>query len=206
MKKSSSKSKSNAKAKTASKAAKRSSSRKGGKSNASGKSRSESTDVIALILKDHKPIKELIEILKDEEVSFAKKQPAFVEFELALTSHAKAEEESLYVHLKEIDHLVVEGLEGDIEHALADQLMREINDSNGDEDTWMAKVKVLAELVEHHVKEEEKEVFKKVRKDFNTEQRNEIGEMYARLHSEYQENAPENRKYTDRDDLRVQYV
>jgi hemerythrin superfamily protein len=146
---------------------------------------SDSSDVITLILKEHKPIKELILVLKDPEATFEEKEPAFIDFEQLLTSHAKAEEESLYVHMKEVDDLRVEALEGDTEHALADQMIKEVNDSMGDKDTWMAKVKVLAEMVDHHVKEEEKEVFKELRKEFDLDKRVEIGEMYSRLLGEY---------------------
>lgn len=163
-------------------------------------------DISALILRDHKPIKELILILKDPEASFATKQPAFEEFELLLSCHAKAEEESLYVHLKEDDDLRAEGLEGDTEHAIADQLMLEVNQSEGDEDIWMAKVKVLAEVVDHHIKEEEKEVLKKARKEFGAEEREAIGAEYSELLNKYlQENGTEAR-YPDHGELRVEYA
>lgn len=171
-----------------------------------GARKSESGDVVSLILRDHKPIKELILVLKDPDVSISKKQPAFAEFERTLLSHAKAEEESLYIQLKETDDLRTEGLEGDTEHAIAEQLMMEINESKGDDDTWMAKVKVLAELVDHHVKEEEKEVLKEVRKAFDAEKRVEIGEMYSQLLSKYRdENGPQ-KKYSGKENARAEYV
>ena len=179
MKRKSSKSKSNAKSK------KSNASGKNAKSKAGQKSGSESGDIASLILKDHKPIKELILILKDPDVSISEKQTAYAEFEPTLSCHARAEEESLYVYLKQEDDLRIEGLEGDTEHAIADQLMNEINESEGDDDTWMAKVKVLAEIVDHHVKEEEKDVLKEVRKDFSSEERKEIGKVYSRLLNQY---------------------
>jgi len=167
-----------------------------------------SSDIASLILRDHKPIKELILILKDPKASIAKKRPAFSKFERTLTAHAKAEEESLYVHLKQKDHLRVEGLEGDTEHAIAEQLMKDVNESYGDDDTWMAKVKVLAEVVDHHVKEEEKEVLKTVRKDFNAEKRIEVGELYSRLLNKYREEEKDSSKqYSDKKDvMRAAYV
>lgn len=163
-------------------------------------------DIASLILRDHKPIKELISILKDTEVSIAKKRPAFAEFERTLSCHAKAEEESLYIQLKQVDDLRIEGLEGDTEHAIADQLMKEVNESKGDDDTWMAKVKVLAELVDHHVKEEEKEVLKAVRKSFSADKRIEIGEVYSRMLNKYRNENNEPKKYSGNDDMRAEYV
>lgn len=158
------------------------------------KSDSQSREVSALILQDHKPIKELVLILKDSDGSIAKKRPAFAEFERLLSSHAKAEEESLYIHLKQVDHLRPEGLEGDTEHAIADRLMREVNESKGDDDLWMAKVKVLAELVDHHLKEEETEMLKKLPKDLTSEKRIEIGKLYSKLLNKYREEDSEPKK------------
>ncbi len=160
----------------------KSKSKKIGKSLSKGKS--ESNDIIQVILQDHKPLKQLIKILKDSEVEFLEKKPAFEEFAPLLLSHAEPEQESLYVHMKEEDELRAEGFEGDTEHAIASRLIEEINQSS-EEDEWMAKVKVLAELVEHHIKEEENDMFKDVRKELSAEERIAIGEEYIRLRDDY---------------------
>lgn len=139
------------------------------------------SDIIQLILKDHKPIKDLIVILKDPDVSFSKKRPAFEKFAPVLTVHAKSEEESLYVEMKKNKGLRTEAHEGDTEHSIVDQLVQEIKLLTGNEDKWMAKVKVLAELVEHHVKEEESKMLKEVKKEFSAEDRELIGSDYTRL-------------------------
>lgn len=175
------------------------------KKRSQAKTESESGDISSLILRDHEPIKELLSLLKDPDVPFSEKLAAFDEFMPMLTAHAKAEEQSLYVQLKEVSHLRVEGYEGDVEHALAEQLMEEISDSEGDEDIWMSKVKVLAELVDHHIKEEEKEVLKAVRKEFNADERMEIGEMYSWLLSKYKDGKNDQKEY-EREDLRAEYV
>lgn len=167
---------------------------------------SKSNEITALILKDHKPIKELLLILKDPEISIAKKRPAFEEFEKVLTNHAKAEEESLYVHLKQTNELCVEGIEGDTEHEIAERLMSEVNESRDDENTWMAKVKVLAEVVDHHVKEEEKEILKDVRKEFDLEKRNEIGELYSRLMREYEGAYERPKKFSQKEEMRAEHA
>ncbi len=176
--------------------------------NGNGKSVKESNtnEITSLILQDHKPIKELLLILKDPKISFAKKRPAFEEFERVLTNHAKAEEESLYVHLKQEDELCIEGIEGETEHAIAERLMTEVNDSRDDEKTWMAKVKVLAEVVDHHVKEEEKEILKEVRKEFDMEKRTEIGEMYSRLLRKHQNENETPRKLSQKEEMRAEHV
>lgn len=140
-----------------------------------------SSDIISLILRDHEEIKKLILVLKSTKVDITKKRPAYAQFENILSNHAKAEQESLYVHMKKEDKLRPEGLEGDSEHAIADQLIKEIGLIKNDKDNWMAKVKVLAELVDHHVKEEEENVLRHVRKEFDIDMRKEIGKEYLNL-------------------------
>ncbi len=147
-------------------------------------SKEQNEDISELILKDHGPIKKLILILKDSEVKIAKKKTAYNDFEKILSLHAKAEEKSLYVHMKTEDELRIEGLEGDVEHLMADRLMKEISQIENDDDLWMAKVKVLSEIVDHHVKEEEKEVLKQVRSEFDSAERIEIGKEYLKLISQ----------------------
>lgn len=144
-------------------------------------SKKDSQDIVDLILRDHKPIKELILVLKDSEVAIGKKRSSFHEFHQLLSNHAKAEEQTLYVEMKNSDDLRIESFEGDIEHKLADRLMSEVNEIKNDNDMFTAKVKVLAELVEHHIAEEENEVLKQVRKEFDAELRSEIGEDYSKL-------------------------
>ncbi len=123
------------------------------------------------------------------EIDFLRKKAAYQQFEHYLSSHAKAEEESLYVHMKKKNsQLRVEGLEGHTEHGIADSLMGEIDAIKSDEDHWTAKVKVLAELVQHHIKEEEQEVLKKVSKDYSTSEVLDLGLLYSRLLKSYQGN------------------
>ena len=51
-----------------------------------------------------------------------------------------------------------------VEHASAKDLIAQIESMEADEELYDAKVKVLQEQIEHHVEEEEKEMFGKVRK------------------------------------------
>ncbi len=134
-------------------------------------------DVIALLKADHKPLKKLIKVMKDTEQSLADRQEAFDQFYPLLTQHAKAEEKSLYVFLKEEIDMEEEGLEGDVEHDLAEEIMAAAEQTS-DENLWSARVKVLAELVEHHIDEEEDEIFPEFKKNSDLEDRQMIGALY----------------------------
>jgi hemerythrin-like domain-containing protein len=148
-------------------------------------------DIIQLILRDHKPLKELIEVLKDSEVSVSVKRPAFKKFAPLLLGHAQPEEKSLYVYMKEEDkNLRVEGYEGDTEHAIASQLVDEI-EATTNTDEWMAKVKVLAELVDHHIMEEENDMLPDIRMAFDEPTRLQIGDEYTRLREDFESIPPQ---------------
>lgn len=157
------------------------------------KKKAEASEITALILEDHKPLKKLLKVLKDDEESLAKRKKAYAQFAPALTIHAKSEEQALYTKMKGEEELRVEGFEGDTEHHIADSLVHEIAGIE-DEDEWTAKVKVLAELVEHHIEEEESEMLKDVKKEISLEERREIGREYLELKEQVAaEEAPETR-------------
>ena len=137
-------------------------------------------DIIDLIKEDHKPLKKLIKIMKDTDQDFDERKSAFKEFAPLLTVHAKAEERVLYECLKDDEDLREKGFEGEIEHNLA-ELMVEQSRRTRDEDVWTAKAKILAELVEHHIEEEEDDILPSYKKSSEKEERERLGEAYLYL-------------------------
>lgn len=140
-------------------------------------------DIIDIILEDHKPLWDLIEVMKDDEKSVKERKAAFDEFAPKLAAHAKPEERALYTYMKKDEELTEEAFEGDVEHGLADQLCEEIKRTT-EEDLLGARIKVLAELVEHHLEEEEKEIFPDVRKNIGAEERARLGDEYLMYQQE----------------------
>lgn len=141
------------------------------------------TDIVNLILEDHKPLKQLIKVMKDTDKDLEVRADAFAEFAPLLISHAKPEEQVLYTFMKSDEELREEGFEGDVEHQLADQMVEEIMRTE-DQDLWSARVKVLAELVEHHIEEEEEELLPDFKKNSEVKERSKMGEMFLRLKTE----------------------
>lgn len=137
-------------------------------------------DIIELILHDHKALKKLIKVMKNSDNDLSERQEAFEEFAPLLVVHAKPEEQTMYVFMKDDEELREEGFEGDVEHGLADQLLEEIKRTD-DEDLWGARVKVLAELVEHHIEEEEEELLPDFRKHSDIEERVQMGAKFMEL-------------------------
>jgi hemerythrin superfamily protein len=161
------------------------------KNTPSKKTNSANPDIIQIILSDHKPLWQMIEVMKDEKASLAKKKMTFEKFAPALLAHAKPEEQTWYASMKEEEHdMTIEGIEGKVEHGLADQLCEELKNTR-DENLFMAKVKVLAELVEHHLEEEEEKLLPAFRKDSEIAERRELGAKYLSLQSQFLDSQPE---------------
>ena len=147
-------------------------------------------DILKLCREDHKPLKKLIEVLKDPDEKFDVRQDAFVEFEILLNLHSVSEEVTLYMALKSHEEeLRIEGYEGDIEHGLAKGMLEKTKESEEDEEFWTASAKVLAELVEHHIEEEEKNVFPRFKKRSTSEERIHLGDEYLLLKSNLEDSA-----------------
>jgi hemerythrin superfamily protein len=148
-------------------------------------------DIIQIILTDHKPLWRLVKIMKSEKAAFAEKKAAFEKFAPTLLAHAKPEEQTWYMNMKKDSDTKVDGLEGDVEHGLADQLCEELKVAR-DNELFMAKVKVLAELVEHHLEEEEEELLPSFKKDSTPEERAALGAKYLSIQKQYI--SPEDRR------------
>ena len=144
----------------------------------------QSTDIVDLILKDHEPLKKLIKIMKDSDKELSERKAAFEEFAPVLIAHAKPEELVLYTFMKRDEELREEAFEGDVEHTLADQLLEECKRTD-DEDLLGARIKVLAELVEHHIEEEEEELLPDFKKNSEHRDRIKLGEKFLKLKIDY---------------------
>ena len=135
-------------------------------------------DAIHLLTNDHKEVKAMFkefETLKKKADKSSEDSTDEAKFELAqrictaLTIHATIEEEIFYPAVREaIDDTDLMD-EADVEHASAKELISQIQDATPGEDQLDAKVTVLGEMIDHHVKEEEGEMFPKAKKGIDTE-------------------------------------
>lgn len=125
-------------------------------------------DAIKLLTADHKEVKALFkeyDKLVESDAGDEEKQALAEEICLKLTVHATTEEEIFYPAAREVlgeDEDLID--EADVEHASAKDLIAQIQDSSPVEELYDAKVKVLGEYIDHHVKEEEGEIFPKAKK------------------------------------------
>ena len=124
-------------------------------------------DAFALLTADHKAVKALFkefEELKESDDSDDQKEALVEKICNELKVHAQIEEEIFYPALREAidDEDLLD--EADVEHASAKELIAQLEQMQPGDDHYDAKVTVLGEYVDHHVKEEEGEMFTKARK------------------------------------------
>jgi hemerythrin superfamily protein len=132
----------------------------------SASSRKSSPDAVQLLTADHKEAKALFKAyqkLVDQDKGADEKEALARQICLMLTAHAMTEEEVFYPAardaIKEDDLLD----EAEVEHASAKDLIAQIEAATPAEPLYDAYVKVLGEYVEHHVREEEKEIFPRLK-------------------------------------------
>jgi hemerythrin superfamily protein len=123
-------------------------------------------DALSLIHNDHEEVAGLFKIALSDAATPAAKRAAIAKVCFALTVHAKMEEKIFYPALrkagkKDERDSVLEAAE---EHGVAKDLIAKIKRIKGRDETLEAKVTVLKELVEHHVREEESTIFAEARK------------------------------------------
>src|SRR5215471_853689 len=125
-------------------------------------------NAIAMLKKQHKEVSALFTQL--EKAKSAKtKQEIFDQIADALAVHATIEERHFYpaVKAKQTEDILRESVE---EHLEIKRIIADMLELDGDDDEFEAKAQVLQEDVEHHVEEEETELFPKVEKLFDEEQ------------------------------------
>lgn len=141
--------------------------------------------IVDAIKEDHDDLKKLIAVLKDPEMSLSKKNGAYLPFVSLLKSHTTAEEQVLYNACLKVKELSFMGQEGFVEHTVASELIQSISKTRKSE-VWEAKVKVLAELVEHHIQEEEGDFLPQVDSTFSDDQKIMMMEEFVKIRSKTQ--------------------
>jgi len=125
-------------------------------------------DAIALLVADHREVSDMFKQFEElSDRAKASKQKLVQKICNALIAHTQIEEEIFYPaireqkQIKDADDMVDEAV---VEHQAAKNLIQQLQEMDPDEDLYDAKVKVLGEEIEHHVKEEEEEMFKEAKK------------------------------------------
>ena len=135
-------------------------------------------DALTLLKADHDKVKKLLdELAKTTERGVKTRSELFATIKGELTIHETIEEEIFYPALKNHPKTKEIALEGYEEHHVVDMVMAEIEGVSYDDERWGAKFKVMKENIEHHIEEEENEMFKQARQVFDESELEALGEQ-----------------------------
>lgn len=134
-------------------------------------------NAFTLLKDDHKKVAGIMEKIEaTTERAVKGREELFAQLKNELDVHARIEEAILYPVLKEYDETRDISLEAYEEHAVVKRLLEELASEPKDDEQWTAKFTVLKENIEHHVEEEEGEMFEKARKVLSKEEIDALGE------------------------------
>lgn len=132
-------------------------------------------NAIELLKQDHDKVDRLFQKVKATEED--KHKELFEQIKQELEVHTHIEETIFYPKIKEekeLEDIVLEGIE---EHHQAKMFLRELSGLADDSEKFEPKLKVLMEDVEHHVMEEEGEMFPKINKMFDEATLEDLGKQ-----------------------------
>ena len=132
--------------------------------------------VYDVLIKDHHVARDLFKRLKEtEEGDVEARERLFEELHTELSVHLLAEEKFFYPRIRDALATHEKSLEALEEHKVAKTLLGQLGASDKGTEEWLAKLKVLDENVEHHVKEEEEDIFPKSKKVLSDAEAEAIG-------------------------------
>ena len=136
------------------------------------------TDIFDRIKQDHNKARDLIGQIEDTTDRAAKtRRELFDTFKLELWTHNKVEEATFYAKLEQKGD-EAESLEAKNEHHMINSLIEELDTMPKDNVEWGQKFHALAELLDHHMEEEEGEFFTLARKDLSDKEAEDLGQRF----------------------------
>jgi hemerythrin superfamily protein len=132
-------------------------------------------DILDTLQAEHDEVQDLLQRLNKSET--AREQKSLVnQIKQALVPHTKAEEEVVYIPIAALskEKAKIDGAEGFTEHALASATLMQLDSLTPNTPEFKASAKVLKELIDHHVREEERNIWAEVKENFSGEQREQM--------------------------------
>ena len=116
--------------------------------------------IFDLLRDEHRMAMELLEQICEGGMAEDERLEQFAEFRAMLMGHSLAEARAFYAPLKQAADDPEKVLEADVEHLVVERLLEDLSGGLLEEEQWLARAKVLKELVRHHVQEEEGGLFR----------------------------------------------
>jgi hemerythrin-like domain-containing protein len=139
-------------------------------------------DALKLLTEDHDRIKKMLaDGEKTTERGEKTRTELFEKLKETMVAHESMEEQVLYPTLKAHPKAKDLTLEAYEEHHVVDLIFEELEKTPVTDDDWLAKFTVAKENIEHHIEEEEGEMFKACRQIFSAEELEQMGARMAEI-------------------------
>ena len=133
-------------------------------------------DAIELLKRQHREVEKLFDQIEDAEGE--QRDDLFAQIADKFMVHGHIEEEIFYPAVFE-DRTEEDLREAVEEHLQCKRIIADMLDLDSADEQWMAKCSVLKEDIQHHVKEEENELFPQVQKDFSKKRLGDLGRQMS---------------------------
>lgn len=137
------------------------------------------TTIFKLLKEDHERHRDLLEKISNTSGDSEERRTMFEQFRTEVTAHANAEEQSLYGTMLKDPDLQDEGRHSVAEHKEIDDFLGELQEIDMSSSAWLTKFKEMRHRYEHHIEEEEEDMFPEAKEELSDEQARKMGEKFA---------------------------
>jgi len=141
------------------------------------------------IKKDHDLHRDLLDRLDKTSGDSPERRELFEKLRVEMTAHANAEEQTFYASLIEDPETQEQARHSIAEHKETDDLLEELDEMAFDNPGWLAKFRKLKEELEHHMEEEEEEVFPEARDVIESDNAEQLAGLFRDREAEERESA-----------------
>ena len=129
-------------------------------------------DILTKLKKEHREVQLLLDRLVDTDGT-AERKSLLKKIKTSLVPHSRAEEKVIYNAVRALKDKKAQqdGQEGYLEHGLADRMLAVMGKASAGSVEFAAAAKVLRELLNHHIREEESAIWSDVKDNFSDEER-----------------------------------
>jgi hemerythrin superfamily protein len=151
------------------------------------------------LIADHNNHRALLAQIAETRGDSEERRTLFEQFRIDVTAHASAEEQSLYAEMMGRPELSEDARHSVAEHKELDDLIGELVEMDMSSPGWMTKFKTLRHDYEHHIEEEETEIFPAADEELSKAVETKLGKIFADRKPAEMEKAAEGHAADERD-------
>ncbi|NCA85870.1 MAG: hemerythrin domain-containing protein [Clostridia bacterium] len=136
------------------------------------------------LVKDHETQRALADQILETHGDSAERKQLWENLKKELTAHEQSEERHFYIPLMQVDKSQEQARHSVAEHNEMDELVDKLDDTDMSASAWLIYFKDLHEMINHHLDEEEEDVFDLAKKVLNDREIEQLGREYRQLMEE----------------------